>query len=100
MINNKWTIYNNTLPWSQLSDKKKGKMLLARHAGLLFKMNSVILANVKFNSEFTTYQAINPAPVKPEPTMAELFVADWHEANVHLVKEFSEYMIAKGWVKK
>jgi hypothetical protein len=41
---------------------------------------------------------ITPAP--PEPTMADLFVSDWHGTDVHLLKDFSEYMIAKGWVKK
>jgi hypothetical protein len=98
----KWTIYNNTLHWSQLSDKQKGKLLVAENDGHEIKgLNCTALNKpVRFNCHHITYFAVEAVPVKPEPTMAELFIADWHEANVHLVKEFSEYMIAKGWVKK
>ena len=104
----KWTIYNNTLPWSHLSDKQKGKLLLAKlnDIALCVVVKSLsgdenFINNIEIidNRGECVYRA-QPKPVKPEPTMAELFIADWHEANVHLVKEFSEYMIAKGWVKK
>jgi hypothetical protein len=98
----KWSIYNNTLPWSQLRDKQKGKLLVAENDGHEIKgLNCTTLNKpVRFDCHHITYFAVEAVPVKPEPTMAEVFVADWHEANVHLVKEFSEYMIAKGWVKK
>jgi hypothetical protein len=93
LLKPKWTIYNNTLPWSDLSDKQKGKMLLAAHKGIGFGGTD----KPTFNNQHYPYQA---KEVKPEPTMAELFVIDWHETDVHLLKDFSEHMIAKGWVKK
>ncbi|MFT6991878.1 MAG: hypothetical protein ACJASL_003875 [Paraglaciecola sp.] len=93
----KWTIYNNTLPWSDLSDKQKGKLLLAAHARVeIIGLGMLSIPKpVVFNCGIIAYQA-----VKPEPTTAELFFTDWHETDVHLVKEFSEYMIGKGLVKK
>ena len=38
--NPKWTIYNNTFKWSDLSDKKKGKILLAFHNNIKFTDDS------------------------------------------------------------
>jgi hypothetical protein len=95
LVKPKWTIYNNTLPWSDLSDKQKGKLLLAAHAKMLF---------CDFGLQIPGFALVNCAykvekVAKPEPTMEELFVADWHETDVHLVKDFSEHMIAKGWTK-
>jgi hypothetical protein len=97
LVEPKWTIYNNTLPWSDLSDKQKGKLLLAAHARVeIIGLGMLSIPKpVVFNCGIIAYQA-----VKPEPTTAELFFTDWHETDVHLVKEFSEYMIGKGWVKK
>jgi hypothetical protein len=96
----KWTIYNNTLPWSELSDKQKGKMLLAAHSGVLFKMhsNGQILDSVRFITNETIYQGVEPA--KPKLTMAELFKADWFECLISGRGEQHEKMISKGWVKK
>jgi hypothetical protein len=107
-IKPKWTIYNNTLPWSDLSDKQKGKLLLAKlnDIALCVVVKSLsgdenFINNIEIidNRGECVYRA-QPKPVKPEPTMAELFVSDWHGTDVHLVKDFSEHMIAKGWVKK
>jgi hypothetical protein len=93
----KWTIYNNTLPWSELSDKQKGKMLLARHCENLFTSNHTDIACYpKFSCLETTYQAVKP--VKPESTMEELFKGDWYDCLANGGKY--EQMIAKGWVKK
>jgi hypothetical protein len=89
----KWTIYNNTLPWSDLSDKQKGKMLLADHNGKSFGGTHKTV----FNNPCHPYQA------KPEPTMAELFLADWGDiAGVEMdgYFNFAGKIIAKGWVKK
>jgi hypothetical protein len=98
-INPKWTIYNNTLPWSELSDKQKGKMLLARHCENLFTSNHTDIACYpKFSGLETTYQAVEP--VKPEPTMAELFEIDWKSIPQCDGWEEINSMIAKGWVKK
>jgi hypothetical protein len=96
----KWTIYNNTLPWSDLSDKQKGKMLLAAHSGVLFKMhsNGQILDSVRFITNETIYQGVEP--IKQEPTMAELFDADMGSFDFRGSLEVPEYMISKGWVKK
>jgi hypothetical protein len=90
----KWTIYNNTLPWSDLSDKQKGKLLLAQNNKLKFEDFTSSGPTMPFSKKWVYVVE------KPEPTTAELFFTDWHETDVHLVKEFSEYMIGKGWVKK
>jgi hypothetical protein len=100
LVKPKWTIYNNDKAWQDLSDKQKGKMLLAAHGKYKFTCDKIALyATVRFENLHGIYKAIKPEPVKPEPTMAELFVADWHETDVHLLKDFSEHMIAKGWTK-
>jgi hypothetical protein len=100
LVNPKWTIYNNTLPWKELSDEQKGKMLLAAHGKVLFKIgkSGVILDSVGFSTSHTVYQAVET--VKPEPTMAELFDADADSFDFRRSKDFPEYMIDKGWVKK
>jgi hypothetical protein len=98
-IKPKWTIYNNDKPWEDLSDKQKGKMLLAAHGKVLFKMgkSGVILDRVRFSTSDTVYQAVEP--VKPEPTMAEKFIADAGDWDFKSSNDFSGYMIAKGWNK-
>jgi hypothetical protein len=98
-IKPKWTIYNNTLPWSQLSDKQKCKMLLGDHKGIKFTIDNVAFTRVGFTGGSSVYKAIKPEPVKPEPTMAELFMADLSECNTGLLKHIPEPMIAKGWTK-
>jgi hypothetical protein len=94
----KWTIYNNTLPWSQLSDKQKGKLLLGRHQGLDFTIDGLGFKSVSFDCVFYVYKAIKPELVKPEPTMAELFLIDWQECLCVGGKQ-EQKMIAKGWTK-
>jgi hypothetical protein len=93
----KWTIYNNTLPWSDLSDKQKGKLLLANHSGIRIEGVGFlsIAIPVKFECNIIVYFA-----VKPEPTMAELFKDDWFECLISGRGEQHEKMIAKGWVNK
>jgi hypothetical protein len=94
-IKTKWSIYNNTLPWSKLSDKQKGKLLLASHSKIKFTCNKVYVSwDVAFNNEGGIYNAQYIELVKPEPTMAELFVADWFDGGLS-----SDNMIAKGWTK-
>jgi hypothetical protein len=94
----KWTIYNNTLPWSQLSDKQKGKLLLGRHTKLRFTVGSYDFDNVLFEDASLIYKAIKPEQVKPEPTMAELFLIDWQDCLCVGGKQ-EQNMIAKGWTK-
>jgi hypothetical protein len=95
----KWSIYNNTLPWSQLSDKQKGKMLLAAHAKIRFTCNKhVVFGDVAFNNEGGIYSAQYIEPVKPEPTMEELFLIDWQDCLCVGGKQ-EQKMIAKGWTK-
>jgi hypothetical protein len=94
LVEPKWTIYNNTLPWSDLSDKQKGELLLAQNNKLKFEDFTSSGPTMPFSKKWVYVVE------KPEPTTAELFFTDWHETDVHLVKEFSEYMIGKGWVKK
>ena len=102
MKDSKWTIYNNTMTWEQLSDKKKGKFLLADHNQTIMKKTAIkhssnqdmfIYCEKIDHSKTTVYRAA------PAPTMEELFAVDWHKTNAHLLKDFSKHMIAKGWKK-
>jgi hypothetical protein len=96
LVKPKWTIYNNTQPWSQLSDKQKGKLLLASHSKIKFTCNKVYVSwDVAFNNKGGIYIALEP--VKPEPTMAELFKKDWYDCFCD--EDKYEQMIAKGWNK-
>jgi hypothetical protein len=91
----KWSIYNNTLPWSQLSDKQKGKLLVANNNGLIFKgFTALFRPNFGYNN--VVHTVTKPETVKPEPTMVELFKADFYDSKAGSV---AEYMIAKGWSK-
>ena len=79
MKDSKWTIYNNTLTWEQLSDKKKGKFLLAAHSGVNIGGRGFryLVNPVQFVDPTRAYFAIKPAPVKAGPTIEELFASDW-----------------------
>jgi hypothetical protein len=102
----KWTIYNNTLPWSELSDKQKGKLLVANINDVAICMvvkslrgDDTFINNVKIdNSSVCVYRA-QPKPVKPEPTMTELFDGDWKECFLGDPSTFNERMVDKGWKK-
>ena len=102
----KWSIYNNTIPWSQLSDKQKGKLLLANINDVAICMvakslrgDETFINNVEIDkSDVCVYRA-QPKPAKPEPTMAELFVLDWMSQESLYKKDIAERMIAKGWTK-
>tara|TARA_R110000850_G_scaffold24625_6_gene71902 strand:- start:1883 stop:2464 length:582 start_codon:yes stop_codon:yes gene_type:complete len=95
----KWTIYNNTLPWSDLSDKQKGKMLLGRHIGLAFTIDGVPFSNTRFSGGSSVYKAQYIELVKPEPTMEELFHSDFYGIRSGSIT-VARLMITKGWVKK
>jgi hypothetical protein len=96
----KWSIYNNTQPWSELSDKQKGKLLLAAHAKIRFTCNKLdVFGDVAFNNKGGIYNAQYIELVKPEPTMEELFDADSESFDFRGSGDFPEYMIAKGWTK-
>jgi hypothetical protein len=97
LVKPKWTIYNNTLPWSQLSDKQKGKLLLAAHSNLTISVGNIgVIFKPAFDDGDTIYIALEP--VKPEPTMAELFFIDWQDCLCVGGKQ-EQKMIAKGWTK-
>ena len=97
LANPKWSIYNNDLPWEKLSNKQKGKLLLAAHSGVkFFKFKDV---KPEFLWDRHVYVAIKPEPVKPEPTMAELFIADWPARDTGILDVCADKMIAKGWAK-
>ena len=88
----KWTIYNNTLPWSDLNDKQKCKMLLAGYEKIKFTCNKLdVYGPLAFNNKSGIYQS-----VKPASTMAELFVADIAGCTWN---DLAPTVIAKGWVK-
>ena len=96
-LKTKWSIYNNTLPWSQLSDKQKGKLLLAAHNDTTISVGNIgIIFKPAFDDGDTIYIALEP--VKPEPTMAELFLIDWQDCLCVGGKQ-EQKMIAKGWTK-
>ena len=83
----KWTIYNNTLTWEQLSDKKKGKLLLAAHSGVNIGGRGFryLVNPVQFVDPTRAYFAIKPAPTKVEPTIQDLFESEcdlWNERHV------------------
>ena len=86
----KWTIYNNTLPWSELSDKQKGKLLLAAHEKMLFCGFGLQLPNFAFVNSVYKVESSEMA----EPTMAEIFASDWFGGG-----SIPDDMIAKGWTK-
>jgi hypothetical protein len=98
LVKPKWSIYNNTLPWSELSDKQKGKLLLGDHKGIKFTIDNVALTRVGFIADNSVYKAQYIEPVKPEPTMAELFLIDWQDCLCVGGKQ-EQKMIAKGWTK-
>jgi hypothetical protein len=99
----KWTIYNNTLPWSELSDKQKGKLLLAKLNGIAL---CIVVKSLQGGDTFIdnigiihsrgqcVYRA-QPEPIKPELTMETVFANDWFNECGQSPKN----MIAKGWVK-
>jgi hypothetical protein len=98
LVKDKWSIYNNTLPWSQLSDKQKGKLLLASHSKIKFTCNKVYVSwDVAFNNKGGIYIALEP--VKPEPTMAELLTKDILGCSGFLRPHDVDDLIAKGWTK-
>jgi hypothetical protein len=99
LVEPKWTIYNNDKAWQDLSDKQKGKLLLAGHNGITISMSNGIFFKPAFSNGSAIYKAIKHETVKPEPTMEELFMADLSECNTGLLKHIPEPMIAKGWTK-
>jgi hypothetical protein len=94
LANPKWTIYNNTLPWSQLSDKQKGKLLLAAHAKMLFYGFGLELPSFKYNNVVYKVEELTKPEKKKSLGMGELFTIDWFDGGQN-----SDYMIAKGWTK-
>jgi hypothetical protein len=90
----KWSIYINTLPWKNLSDKQKGKMLLGNHSGVMFTANNVSLSNTRFIAADTVYRAIKPAKLA-KPTMETVFSNDWFNECGQSPKN----MVAIGWSK-
>jgi hypothetical protein len=96
----KWSIYNNTLPWSELSDKQKGELLLAAHSNLTISVGNIgLIFKPAFDDRNMVYQVKKPEPIKPEPTMAELFNSDSVDFDFRRSTDFPEYMISKGWTK-
>ena len=105
LVKPRWTIYNNTLPWSELSDKQKGKILVANinDVAICMVAKSLIgdvtfINNVEIDKGDVCVYRAQPKPVKPEPTMAELFLIDWQECLCVGGKQ-EQKMIAKGWTK-
>ena len=102
----KWSRYNNDLPWEKLSNKKKGEFLLAELDGspmnIIAKSPSggdLFIRCEKINSSESVVYRARPEPVKPAPTMEELFIADWKDRLMGNLEESAEHMIDKGWTK-
>jgi hypothetical protein len=100
-IKPKWSIYNNTLPWSELSDKQKGKLMVAENDGHEIEGVKCTALNkpVRFDCHHIAYFAVEPEPTKPEPTMEELFIEDAGYWLPESISVFAIKMIAKGWTK-
>jgi hypothetical protein len=94
----KWTIYNNTLPWSQLSDKQKGKLMVAENDGYEIKGFKCTALNkpVRFDCHHITYFAVEHVPVKPESKMANLLMVDLSQCQDG---DLISHLINKGWTK-
>jgi hypothetical protein len=102
----KWSIYNNTLPWSELSDKQKGKLLLANINDVAICMvakslrgDETFINNVEIDKGDVCVYRAQPKPVKPEPTMAELLTKDILGCSGFLRPHYVDELIAKGWTK-
>ena len=115
----KWSIYKNDLPWGKLSNKQKGKALLAELDGLPMNIiakspsgGDLFICCEKINSSESVVYRARPEPVKLEPTMAELFIADWRSLSSEsdakqalMIRGYDEIyilasqIIAKGWTK-
>jgi hypothetical protein len=89
LVEPKWTIYNNTLPWSDLSDKQKGKLLLAQNNKLKFEDFTSSEPTMPFSNGWVYVVE------KPEPTMETVFANDWFNECGQSPKN----MVAKGWIK-
>ena len=98
-IKPKWTIYNNDKAWQDLSDKQKGKLMVAENYGYEIKGFKCTALNkpVRFVCHHIAYFAVEPIPTMPEPTMEDLFNADCSESNTRF--SLAKQMIAKGWNK-
>jgi hypothetical protein len=106
IVKPKWSIYNNTLPWAELSDKQKGKLLVANINDVAICMSvkslrgdETFINNVKIDKGDVCVYRAQPKPVKPEPTMTQLFVKDWNEVCDNTISG-ADRMIARGWNKR
>ena len=55
----KWSIYTNDIQWRDLSNKQKGKMLLAGHGAMEFTINGdAPIKFPSFNNKFAVYKAV------------------------------------------
>jgi hypothetical protein len=61
--------------------------------------DETFINNVEIDKGDVCVYRAQPKPVKPEPTMAELFDRDWKECFLGDPATFNERMIAKGWTK-
>ena len=59
LANPKWSIYTNDIQWRDLSNKQKGKMLLAGHGAMEFTINGdAPIKFPSFNNKFAVYKAV------------------------------------------
>ena len=94
LVKPKWTIYNNEKAWQDLSDKQKGKLLLAAHAKMLFYGFGIELPSFKYSNVVYKVEELTKPEKKKSLGMGELFTIDWFDGGQN-----SDYMIAKGWAK-
>jgi hypothetical protein len=99
----KWTIYNNTKQWQNLSDEQKGALLLHIHKSSDGK------CCIKYHSiDYDVWrEALHPKcidnrayrAIKPQPEMWEVMRDDWLG---HCNTEDSSFkaMVKIGWTKK
>ena len=96
LVKPKWTIYNNVIPWSKLTNVKKGKLLLAGNEGVEITLDGDIVNDAAFKCKKGVYKAIKPEPVKPESKMANLLMVDLSQCHDG---DLISHLINRGWNK-
>jgi hypothetical protein len=96
-----WTIYNNESEWQDLSDERKGLLLLACHksnGNTMLRVNEIgdsqEVNMVHWISCSVVYRAI-----KPEAQMWEMMRDDIHLSGTLNASLIAKKLTAMGWTK-
>lgn len=92
-----WTIYNNDLPFGELTDEQKGKLMVA---SLSCAICTSVNGDLKSVEKPSWHKDVTYRAKQPEPSMVDKFIADvpagldWREVELAAL-----HMINEGWVK-